>query len=216
MYFSNHNKNITYINHYSDILEVEGTGVLCREDTDVFPDTGNFTKYDALSITDGITGVNAGFLETFKNMTCLMLARSVEKIEMTAELSALFKKNEVLIRGAFDTYAERFARENGLEFLHSDIFLATDIDEKHYERTEITLRFFCDGKADIRYNVFTTGISAGSYGGGEYTKELPKDFYKGCTVESFAENFPERLRKTLLGNEELRSFLETANKRESV
>ena len=36
MYFSKHNKNITYINHYSGLLEVEGEGVLCREDTELW------------------------------------------------------------------------------------------------------------------------------------------------------------------------------------
>ena len=66
---------------------------------------------------------------------------------------------------------------------------------------------------DIHYNCFTPGSSAGSYGGGEYAKELPKDFYVGCTVEQFAGNFPERLHEQLMANGMLCRFLEAANSR---
>ncbi len=50
--------------------------------------------------------------------------------------------------------------------------------------------------------------------GGEYVRELPKDFYVGCTVEQFAGNFPERLHEQLTANEMLRRFLDAANSRE--
>ena len=40
MYFSKHNENITYINHYSGLLEVKGEGVLCREDTELWHESG--------------------------------------------------------------------------------------------------------------------------------------------------------------------------------
>ncbi|MBP5237924.1 MAG: hypothetical protein ILO64_02965, partial [Clostridia bacterium] len=65
------------------------------------------------------------------------------------------------------------------------------------------------------YNCFTPGSSAGSYGGGEYAKELPEDFYVGCSMEQFVSNFPERLHEQLAANDMLRRFLEEANKREA-
>ena len=68
MYFSNHNEKITYINHYSGLLEVEGEGVLCREDaTDVWGETGTgwASSYDVLSVTEGITAIGEGYLECF-------------------------------------------------------------------------------------------------------------------------------------------------------
>ena len=37
MYFSKRNDKITYINHYSGLLEVKGTGIICKEDTVVRP-----------------------------------------------------------------------------------------------------------------------------------------------------------------------------------
>ena len=215
MYFSEHNKKIIYINHYSGLLEVEGEGVLCREDTELSPKpTERIAKeYDTLSITEGITKVGEGFLDAFPNIGCLILARTVGSVAASPELEKRLRRNKVLIRGEYDTFAEKFAREKGLEFLHCDIHLADDDIGDHYEHDIITLRFHTKGAPDIHYNCFTPGSSAGSYGGGEYAKELPKDFYVGCTVETFAGNFPERLREQLRANEMLRRFLEAANRR---
>ena len=54
MYFSKHSKNITYINHYSGLLEVEGKGVLSREDTELWHESGkNWAKeYNTLNVTE--------------------------------------------------------------------------------------------------------------------------------------------------------------------
>ena len=43
MYFSKHNENITYINHYSGLLEVKGKGVLSLEDTELLYDQGKLS-----------------------------------------------------------------------------------------------------------------------------------------------------------------------------
>ncbi len=215
MYFSNHNEDIVYINHYSGLLEVEGEGVLCAEDAEVWPepDRNWADEYNVLSVTEGITGLGEGYLDAFPNVECLILARTVESVATTPALDKRMRKNKVLIRGEYDTFAEAFAREKGLKFLHCDIPLADDDDEIHHEHDIITLRFHPNGTADIHYNCFTPGSSAGSYDGGEYANELPKGFYRGYTPERFAERFPERLREQLMTNEMLRRFLEAANKR---
>ena len=215
MYFSRHNEKTVYINHYSGLLEVKGEGVLCREDTVVSPKPTESLaeKYDTLSITEGITEVGEGFLDAFPNIGCLILARTVGSVASSPELDKRLRKNKVLIRGEYETFAERFAKEKKLRFLHCDIHLADDDIETAHEHDVITLRFHTKGAPDIHFNCFTPGSSAGSYGGGEYANELPKDFYVGCTVEQFADNFPERLHEQLTENEMLRRFLEAANRR---
>lgn len=215
MYFSKHNEKTVYINHYSGLLEVEGEGVLCKEDADVWPTMGRSWKndYDTLSVKEGITELGEGYLEAFPKIGCLILSRTVLSVATTPELDKRMRKNKVLIRGEYDTFAEKFAHEKGLPFLHCDIPLAEDDIEIAHEHDFITLRFHEDGSADIHYNCFTPGSSAGSYGGGEYANELPKDFYVGCTVEQFADNFPERLHEQLTANEMLRRFLTAANSR---
>ena len=216
MYFSNHNKKITYINHYSGLLEVEGEGVLCREDaTDVWGETGPgwASSYDVLSVTEGITAIGEGFLECFPKIDCLILAHTVVSAVVSPEFVKRMRRRKVLIRGEYDSFAESFASENKLSFLHSDIHLADDDIEIAHEHDIITLRFHKGAPPDIHYNCFTPGSSAGSYGGGEYANRLPRNFFVGCSVEEFAANFPERIREQLLANDALRRFLEAANRR---
>lgn len=215
MYFSNHNENITYSNHYSGLLEVKGEGALCREDAQVWGESGNdwANSYDVLSVTEGITALGEGYLDAFRKIDCLILSRTVVSIAVTPALVKWMRKRKVLIRGEYDTYAESFAKENKLAFLHSDIHIADDDIEIAHEHDIITLRFHSDGSADIHYNCFTPGSSAGSYGGGEYANKLPKDFYVDCTVEEFAEHFSDRVRKQILSNEAIRRFLDSANRR---
>ena len=215
MYFSKHNEKTVYINHYSGLLEVEGEGLLCKEDAEVWPASEKNwqNNYNILSVKEGITGLGEGYLEAFPKIGCLILGRTVESVASTPELDDRLRKNKVLIRGEYDTFAERFAGEKRLKFLHCDIHLADDDIAEHYEHDIITLRFHEKGAPDIHYNCFTPGSSAGSYGGGEYANELPKNFYVGRTVEQFAESFPERLREQLKSNDMLRRFLDAANRR---
>ena len=215
MYFSKHSEKIVYINHYSGLLEVQGEGALCREDTAVTPKPTESLKreYDTLSITEGITNVGEGFLDAFPYIECLILGRTVESVAVTPELLKHMRRKKVLIRGEYDTFAERFANENKLDFLHSDIPLAEFDIEAAHEHDIVTLRFHQDGQPDIHFNCFTPGSSAGSYGGGEYASKLPMDFYVGCTLESFADNLTERAREQILSNETLRRFLALSNER---
>ena len=215
MYFVKNNDDVVYINHYSGLLEVEGKGVLGPSETDVWPvsDANWADEYDTLSVKDGITGLAEGYLESFPNVGCLILSRTVGSIGETPALNKLLRQNKVLIRGEYDSFAERFAKQKGLRFLHCDIHLADDDDERHYEHDIITLRFHTDGSADIHYDCYTPGSSAGSFGGGEIVREIPRDFYVGCDLEAFAANFPEKLRDQLTANEMLGRFLESANRR---
>ncbi|MBO4415764.1 MAG: hypothetical protein J5824_07270 [Lachnospiraceae bacterium] len=215
MYFSNHNEDTVYINHFSGLLEVEGTGPLCVEDTKVHPcfEENWADDFDTLSVKEGITELGEGYLETFTNVTCLILARTVTAVATTPKLDGRMRKNKVLVCGEYNTFAEKFAAEKKLKFLHCDIPLAIDRDEEHHEVDHITLRFHTRGKPDIHHDIYTPGSSAGSYGGGEIANEIPEDFYVGCTIEKFAANFHEGLREQLMSNDMLRRFLEEANAR---
>ena len=215
MYFSKHSENIRYINHYSGLLEVEGKGVLCLGDTELWHESSKnwAKKYDTLSVTEGITGLGEGYLEFSSHIDCLILSRTVGSAAASSELLKQWRKRKVLICGEYDTFAERFAGENGLRFLHSDIHLADNDIEIAHEHDIITLRFHENGSSDIHYNCFTPGSSAGSYGGGEYANPLPRNFYVGCTIEDFANIFNERVRGQILSNETLKRFLEISNAR---
>ena len=98
----------------------------------------------------------------------------------------LFRKNNVLIRGAFDTSAEAFAKENHLRFLHIDTVIAREGD--YFERgiDILTLCFYHDGSAYINQDEKCRGISAGNTGGGEVDINLPKDFYKTMSAKDVA------------------------------
>ncbi|MBR5419830.1 MAG: hypothetical protein IK115_01635, partial [Lachnospiraceae bacterium] len=170
-------------------------------------------KYDTLSITEGITGLGEGYLDAFPAISCLILSRTVSSVAASPERLKALRKKKVLIRGEYDSFAESFAKENGLRFLHCDIHIADYDIEVAHEHDIVTLRFHTDGTADIHYNCFTPGSSAGSYGGGEYVKELPRDFYLGCTMEGFAGNFSEHAREQIMANDAIRRFLESANRR---
>ena len=213
MYFSDRNEKTIYINHFSGLLEVKGTGDLTVEDTKVSPcDNDDWgAEFDTLSVTEGITDIREGFLDAFPNIECLILRRSVTSVAATPELISRLKRNNVLIRGEYDTCAEEFAKKHDLEFLHCDIPLADSEDE--HERDIITLRFHYQKAPDIHHNIFTSGSSAGNYGGGEVASELPKNFFVGCTVEKFANIFPVYLHDQLMANDMLRRFFDTANKR---
>jgi len=215
MFFSKHNEKIVYINHYSGLLEVKGEGVLRLEDTELWHESRrNWAKeYDTLSVTEGITALGEGYLDAFSHIDCLILSRTVESAAVSPELLKRWRKRKVLICGEYDTFAEGFAQENGLAFLHSDIPLAEYDIEIAHEHDIVTLRFHTNGQSDIHFNCFTPGSSAGSYGGGEYANKLPKDFYVGCTVEKFADIISERAREQILSNETLRRFLEISNER---
>lgn len=213
MFFSDRNENTVYINHFSGLLEVEGTGDLEAGDAVVTPKSGDSwaDEYDTMSIKEKITEIREGYLENFRNIKCLILSRSVTGIALSSADAQMLQRNKVLIRGEYNTFAEEFSRRMSLAFLHSDVFLAEVSDER--ERDLITLRFHADAAPDIHHNIFTSGSSAGSYGGGEVASELPRNFYVGCTMEKFVKNFSAAAREQLMSNDMLRRFLENANRR---
>lgn len=206
MYCSRHNNEITYFFTWGKPVCIEGKGALCKEDTDIGKE--NWTsEYTRLHIKNGITEVKKGFLESFVLLRELIIDSTVENIEMTDELLQLLKNNKITIRGGYDTYAEKFAAENGLTFIHKDIYLGIRRNEEHNESRTITLHFEESDKMCLLYEDFCQGISAGNTMGGEFTRDMPEGFHRGCTVEEFAYMMPEAFFDQIMKNKELEAFL---------
>ena len=92
----------------------------------------------------------------------------------------------------------------------SKILLAEHYDEARLERSFMYL--CCDDKGPyLLEDVYTPGSSAGNYGGGVVRTDLPADFYKDETPETFAERFGGRFREQIRQNAQLKTFLEEAN-----
>ena len=213
---SANNPKIEYSTNWRYALEVLGKGRVCEKDLDRQGDkpgdrawTGEYT---GVEFTKGITEVGPGFLEAFPALQYIIIHYNVQSIAVTPQLKALLKKNHVLVRGWYDSFGERFAREHGLKFIHADIEVGWAHDEEHYTNTRMEIRFDDKGKPYAFYDDICPGISAGNNGGGTYTQDIPEDFYKGETLESFAE-WKKRFRNDILKNKDLAYFLKTANKR---
>jgi hypothetical protein len=215
MYFSDHNDNITFSNEWGRILKVEGKGLVCAEDLNASPGRFKPEEYSKLEFTKGITKVTKGFIEAFTSMDCLIIARSVKSVEMTPELEKYLKDNDVLIRGEYNSLAERLAKQLGLKFLHSDILLGwTSFEHEGYrESTKRTLCFRKDGPPYILRNIFTPGISAGSSGGADLREDLSEDFYAGLDLDGFTYLLPAKCEEAIMKNKQLERFLKISNQR---
>lgn len=216
MNFSRNNKNITYSFTWGGPLEVCGKGKVCEKDLDVEYDRGKgrgwTDEYVGVEFKKGITEVGSGFLEGFRNLEYVVIPYTLHSIAVTPKLKAFLQKRKVLVRGWYDSYGERFAKENGLEFRHADIVVGWARDEEHMTNTRLEIRFDEKGKPYRFYDDICPGWAASNMGGGTYERELDEHFFEGETLESFADWF-ERFRDDILKNKDLKYYLETANKR---
>ncbi len=172
-------------------------------------------EYYTLVITEDISEVKPGFIESFPNLQDLIVEADLKKIECSPELEALLKKNNVVLRGHFNSPAEKLANRLGLRFIHKNIFLAVYINREYHESSELSL-CFQEGEPPFFWrDDKTQGISAGNTGGGTVRTDLDEDFYVGVeSAEAFADEivgraFEEQTRK----NKELDAFLKEANRR---
>ena len=72
----------------------------------------------------GFTEIDTAFLEQINTLAELVLPNSITNIDMTPTLEQILKRNNVLIRGSFDSFAEKFAAENHLHFRPADFLFA--------------------------------------------------------------------------------------------
>ena len=172
------------------------------------------SKQIAFELDDGIVEVEKGFFDLIPTIGDLEIASSVKDLGLTENTLKLFKDNNVLIRGKFDTYAERFARENNLSFIHSDFVIGRAGDYFEPWGTDvITLKFQPGSKPNLRQSNFCQGSSAGSSGGGDIDIFLPKDFYLHNTQEDIAKKCWGTCYDSIMKCNELRVLLEKAVKK---
>ena len=118
----------------------------------------------------------------------------------------------MLVRGWYDSFGERFARENGLRFRQADIWVGAVPGREYHSGTCLVFRFDEEGKPYCFFDEGSQGWAASNSGGGTRKQALEEDFFVGQTVESLAECLPY-FRNVILENEDVRYFLETVNRR---
>ena len=158
----------------------------------------------------GYTGIETAFLEKLQTLKELVLPPSVTDIEMTPSLREILKANGTLIRGSFDSFAERFAAGNRLDFRPSDFIFAEYFFEPAQESTRLTLVFKRDGSVLIREDCSMPGTSVSNTLGGTFTHPLPNDFYLTQTAGQIAGGLNARLCGAVTEDGRLRAFLEKA------
>lgn len=216
MSYSLFNKDISYFFTCGYPLKVCGKGKVCEDDLDVSYDGGKGRRwaeeYDGLEFEKGITEVGPGFLDAFRGLKYIVIPYTVRSIGVTPALKALLQERDVLVRGWFDSFGERFARDYGLRFLHADILVGWAKGEEPRSGTRMEIRFREDGTPYRFYDYVCQGWAASNSGGGTWERELEEDFFVGQTLGSLAERFPD-FKEVILECEDLRYYLETANKR---
>lgn len=156
----------------------------------------------------GFTGVDSAFLEKLETLKELILPPSVTELSMTPNLESILKGNNTLIRGVFDSFAEKFARDHKLRFRHSDFVFAEYESEYAPETTRLSIRFKRDGSAVIKEDVSSPGTSASNTLGGVIFYQLNKELTQ--TVEEIANLFSAGLRDAVFKDGRLADFLAKA------
>ena len=165
-------------------------------------------------ISADISEVEEGVLEYFTTLKEITFEGSPKRLGVSEKARRLLQKNDVLIRGKFGSYAEHFAKEYGLRFVHSDIKIGRSGNYfENHGSDVITLMFEPDEKPRICQSNFCQGISAGSSGGGDVYLYLPKDFYLTYSNKDIADICWGTCYDSILKNSELGAFLAKAKKK---
>ncbi|MBO4423238.1 MAG: hypothetical protein J5879_07350 [Clostridia bacterium] len=165
----------------------------------------------ALELGEEVEEVEADFFDTLPTIDELWILNPDCNINMTENTLRLFQKNGVLLRGGYDTAAERLAREYRLKFLHLDAELAREGTFDKYGVDIITLRFRHDGSAYINQDCKCPGSNAGNIGGGEVDFDLPNDFYIRMDADELARKCWQS--NAIIKNGVLAAFMEKAKEK---
>ena len=214
---------------YDLSLSAWGDGILAESDLLYFqkPDAiieeykkkhGRYPRSISLLLKDsrgygsetGFTGIDTAFLEKLATLKELILPDTITHIDLTPTLEKIFRDNDTLIRGSFDSFAERIATGNGLRFRPADFIFADFEDTRWREFTVMTLIFKRNGSVEIEETSSSPGSSAGNTFGGSFTHSLPCDFYMTQTAEEIAKRFDKDAREAIVSDGRLAGFIEKA------
>ena len=170
-------------------FDAHGGAILRKSDMDFWRNMPNMTDPRGVrfELGEDVKEVEEGFFEMFPTLYDIRILNPGCVIYMTDATEALLHKNDVIIRGRFDTAAEALAAKYGLRFLHSDEELARCGNYFEYGVDIITVRFYENGDAFINQDCKSQGSSAGSTGGGEINFDLPTGFYRTMTAKDVAD-----------------------------
>lgn len=218
-----------YDTEYDLSLSAWGDGVLSESELLDFqkPDTiigeykkkyRRYPKSISLLIKDsrgygsdtGYIGVETAFLEKLDTLKEMILPDTITHIDLTPELERVLKGNNTLIRGSLNSFAESFARENGLHFRPADFIFADFEDSRWRESTTMKLIFKRNGNVESKETSSSPGSNAGNTFGGSFTHSLPQDFYRTQTAEQIAEQFSKDARAAIIKDGRLAAFIEKA------
>lgn len=170
----------------------------------------SLTLEDSSGFGYWFSGVDAVLLEKLDTLRELVLPDTVTHLDKTPRLEAILRENDTLIRGGFDSFAQRFAAENGLRFRPADYAFAFYLYEPVQESTTVELVFRRNGSVQIKEEVSSPGSSAGNTFGGSFFHDLAPDFYRTETAETIARRFRGAIRGAILEQGRLAAFLEKA------
>lgn len=190
----------------------EGEGLLCISDMDDNKDSHRLTDPRGITfeIEEGVTEVEEGFFDMFPYLTRIILPNSMKRVNVSEKTREIFHRCGVLICGNFDSYAETFAKEQGLTFMHKDIELARAGDYSDHGVDVVTLRFLVSGAVILKQESFCPGISAGNNGGGETSDQLKANFYKTMSRGDIADMCWGTVSGKVRKSAELEKFLKKA------
>lgn len=158
----------------------------------------------------GFTGIETSLLESFDTLKELILPDTITNIEITKTLEEILQKNKTLIRGSFDSYAEKLAKEQNLHFRPSNYIFADFEDTRFHENTTLTLVFKRNGNVEIKENCSSPGTSSSNTLGGSFTYALSNDFYQTQTASQIASTFDSCACKAIIDDGRLSLFIEKA------
>ena len=161
-------------------------------------------------VQEQFTAIDTAYLERLETLSELILPDSITAIDLTPKLSEIFKKNNTLIRGSFDSFAEQFAAENGLRFRPADLWLGSFTDS-HFETDSQTLVIARDGSVRIKIEVSSPGSSGGNTFGGTFFRDLDRFFFRTMTAEDVIKDYKDTdIGREILKNGRLADFIEKA------
>lgn len=187
-----------------------GEGELCVKDCEGYKKEDFVDKKISFYLYSDVTSVEEGFFDIFDGLKEIIIPDTVTYIGVTDVTLEILQKNKVLIRGAFDSYAEKFAKKYELEFLHSDLEIACVGDYFDGGVDIITIKFSLSAQPCIHQDSRCQGNSAGSTGGGEVSISIPEDFYLTHTAEDIADMCWGSCYEKISKNTKLKDFLEKA------
>lgn len=196
-------------------LDADGDAVLQQKHVIRWTDDEEVTRPGgfAFQLGEDITEVEPDVFEIFPNLAEIWVLNPECRIFLSGKATELIQKNQVRIRGYFNSTAEKLAQELKLTFQHLDVRLASSGNYFEHGSRTIYLRFYSNGSPYINQDYRCQGSSAGSDGGGETDIDLPDDFFMTMSAEDVAGECWGSCYDKMLKNGILAKLMKTAKQK---